>query len=311
MATAQESNANNSDASEELSEGAEGQQQEPEAQGLQEVEAVVDVAPRKPSRREEVAKEREQYKRDREEWADERRKTQEQFARMERMLQERTQFQPQQQERRQEPAARDYNQEIAALQKQQREAFKKGDDETWHDIQAKLTEAHAERFAEQRFKQFQQSQPQQRPEPYPWVRAVEAGHPDVLAHRHGTTVVRAHVARLAALGKDPDTYETLAEAFRLARADLGTGGSRREESNDGPSSDGTVAYSPPRANNDRRAMMGNGPSQGVSGRRSAAGPGQEVVKGLHPQWQSIAKKAGMTNDEYIKYHKESEAAKRQ
>lgn len=292
---------NSQDAGEGNSEEQEQQQAGAEEPG--EVEATI-PAPR-PSRRRQREEEAQRLRSIETRLEEESRRNREYLERFERTIQERfqpqQQYQPQPQQQREE---RNYEREIFDLQNQMRAAYQGNDFDKLLDVQNKLYAAQAEKVANEKFQQIQRFIPQPQPQKAPWVMAVEAGYPDVLAHQMGHQLVVGSMHRLMAQGKNGNDPSVLREAFEDVRSVLGTRGipQGRVQQDD---EEGTVSAPIGGGSNgaNRRAMMGSAPSQAVSGRKPSGG-GDEVVTGLPANWRSIAKAGGVSEAAYLKRWKE-------
>ena len=221
--------------------------------------------------------------------ADELRKSREQdrvdyserFARMEQAITFATQQRQQEPQRQADPGPSMEDQLDKARERRDK-ALSDGDVGAYNKANEEIGRLHAkaERQAEakERAQQMAQFQPQgQQFQKPPWMTAVEAQYPDVMMHPKGINTVTAFLQMDG--GGSP---ELLDSAFKNAKERLGLGKKRDE-------------------NNERqRAVLAGGPTSSTP-RTSGNGKAGKSVN-MPAGWKDAARKAGMSNDEYIRAH---------
>lgn len=187
--------------------------------------------------------------------------------------------------RREEPQGPSADERIRKLQRERDAYLAEGKVAEYHDTLDQIARLHGESIAEERVKravaEIQARMPQQAPQKPGWVVAIEARYPEIMIHPRGTDTVAGFMNVL----EGQLTPEKLDKAFQRAKAELGLGA--RQEDN--------------KKVEQQRQLLAGGPTHSTP--RSPGGNGKPQVK-MPKGWQEAARKAGMTNDQYIQAYVE-------
>lgn len=184
------------------------------------------------------------------------------------------------------PPPKDYSAERRTALREAQKALAGGDYDGWQEHQDKANALQVEEMMSRRMAEFEQRQPQQQQAPQQkpiWLTAVENQFSDVLAHAKGPGTVAAFM-QMEGIGPQNFNAETMQKAFVRARKELG------------------LSSGAPAPTEQQRQVHAGGAVNGSS--RPAASNGASKSVNVPKNWREIARRAGMTEAQYLRAAKD-------